>query len=406
MTDVPPHSPFAGAHAPTLDFDLFSAEAMANPEAFDTLVRETAPAVYLSRHGVWAVGRHADVHAVFADWESFSSASGTGFTNIRKEGNWRQPSLILENDPPEHGKYRRLLARILSPAVLRRLREDFTATAQRIVDAALEKGSVDLMADLAEAFPFAALPDAVGFRQEDRRNLLIYSELNFNAMGEKNALYQAALARATPILDWVVENCRREAVAPGSLGAAIFAAADAGELTEDEAGLLVRIFISAGMDTTINGIGFALEALARRPDDWARLHADPTLARAAFDEGLRFCAPSPYIGRTTTRPVEIGGVPIGAEEKVILFIAAANRDPRQWAEPERFDLDRKTSGHMAFGFGIHACVGQMMARMEAEILISTLARKTARLTVTGEASYQRINWLRGLASLPVTLERA
>lgn len=396
----------AALRVPALDFDLFSAEVMARPDHYDTLVRETAPAVFLERHGVWAVGRHADVHAVFSDWESYSSASGTGFTNIRKQGNWRQPSLILENDPPEHGKYRRLLNRILSPAVLRRLREDFAATAEHIVEAALEKGTVDLMGDLAEAFPFAALPDAVGFRKEDRRNLLIYSELNFNAMGEKNALYRAALERATPILDWVVANCRREAVAPDSLGAAIFAAADAGEITEDEAGLLVRIFISAGMDTTINGIGFALEALAQRPTDWARVHADPGLARAAFDEGLRYRAPSPYIGRTTTRAVEIGGVPIGAEEKVILFIAAANRDPRQWADPHRFDLDRKTSGHLAFGFGIHACVGQMMARMEADILISTLARKVARLSVAGEPEYQRINWLRGLASLPVTLERA
>ncbi|WP_194921974.1 cytochrome P450 [Novosphingobium sp. NBM11] len=392
--------------APTLDFDLFSADAMAAPDQYDDLVRETAPAVYLARHGVWAVGRHADVHAVFSDWETFSSASGTGFTNIRKQGNWRQPSLILENDPPEHGKYRRLLSRILSPAVLRKLKADFVATAESIVDAALDRGEVDLVADLAEAFPFAALPDAVGFRKENRRNLLIYSELNFNAMGEKNDLYRAALERATPILDWVVENCRRDAVAPDTLGSAIFDAVDTGEITEEEAGLLVRIFISAGMDTTINGIGFTLEALARHPEAWAQLRADPTRARAAFDEGLRYRAPSPYIGRTTTREVDIGGVRIGAEEKVILFLSAANRDPRQWSDPERFDIERKTSGHLAFGFGIHACVGQMMARLEADVLMSTIASKVARIELAGKPSYQRINWLRGLSSLPVRLERA
>lgn len=403
MTDAPTTGALC---APTLDFDLFSPEVMAHPDHYDTLIRETAPAVYLSRHNVWAVGRHADVHAVFSDWQTFSSASGTGFTNIKRQENWRQPSLILENDPPQHGKYRRIMNRILSPAVLRRLREDFANTAERIVDAALEKGEVDLVVDLAEAFPFAALPDAVGFRKEDRRNLLIYSELNFNAMGEKNELYRAALARAEPIMDWVVENCRREAVAPDTLGAAIFAAADDGEVTEEEAGLLVRIFISAGMDTTINGIGLTLQALAQSPDAWARLRADPSLARAAFDEGLRYQAPSPYIGRTTTRETEIGGVRIGAEQKVILFIAAANRDPRQWEQPDSFQIDRKTSGHLAFGFGIHACVGQMMARLEADVLIQTIARKVARIEITGEPTRQCINWLRGLASLPVRLERA
>lgn len=396
----------ASASTPALDFDLFSTEVMSQPDHYDTLVRETAPAVYLPRHGVWAVGRHADVHAVFSDWENFSSASGTGFTNIKKQENWRQPSLILESDPPEHTKYRRIMNRVLSPAVLRRLRDSFTAEAERIVDAALAQGEADLAIDLAEAFPFKVLPDAVGFTSEHRRNLLTYSELNFNAMGEKNALYEAALERASPILQWVQENCRRETVAPDTIGSAIFDLVETGDLIESEAELLIRIFISAGMDTTINGIGFALQALAQDPAAWARLHAEPSLARAAFDEGLRYRAPSPYIGRTTTRTVSIGGVEIGAEEKVILFIAAANRDPRQWAEPERFDLDRRTSGHLAFGFGIHACVGQMMARLEAEVIISAIARKVSRIEIVGEPVYQRINWLRGLASLPVRLHRA
>lgn len=392
--------------APTLDFDLFDTDVMSQPDHYDQLVRETAPAVYLARHGVWAVGGHTDVHAVFGDFQTYSSASGTGFTNIRKQENWRKPSLILESDPPEHSKYRRIMNKLLSPAVLRRLRTDFEQTAERIVDEALDRGDVDLMADLAEAFPFNVLPDTVGFGKENRENLLIYSELNFNAMGEKNARFHAAAERAAPIMDWVVENCRRDAIAPDTMGAAIFDLADQGELTEEEAGMLIRIFISAGMDTTINGIGFTLKALAQHPEAWAKLRENPGLARAAFDEGLRYRAPSPYIGRTTTCETEIGGVRIGAEEKVILFIAAANRDPRQWENPTRYDIDRKTSGHLAFGFGIHACVGQMMARLEAEVIISTIARKVAKIEIIGEPEYQSINWLRGLSGLPVRLERA
>ena len=389
-----------------LDFDPFSAEAMADPDRYDTLVREAAPAVKLSKYGIWAVGGHADVHAVFSDWDNFSSASGTGLANIKRGEGWRTPSLVLENDPPDHGKYRRIISRVLSPAVLRRLRDDFTATADAMVDAALARGDVDLVRDLTEAFPFQILPDTVGFTAEHRENLLIYSELNFNAIGPKNALYEAARDRAAPILDWVVANCRREALAPGGFGEAIFQAVDAGELLEGEAELLVRIFISAGMDTTINGIGFTMQALIENPSEWAKLRTDPSLARNAFDEGLRYRAPSPYIGRTTSRATQIGGVPIGAEEKVILFIAAANRDPRQWDAPDIFDISRRTSGHLAFGFGIHACVGQMMARMEAEAIIGAIARKVSHIEITGEAGYQRINWLRGLTTLPVRLTAA
>ena len=389
-----------------LDFDPFSAEAMADPDHYDTLVREAAPAVKLSQYGIWAVGGHADVHAVFSDWDNFSSASGTGLANIKRGEGWRTPSLVLENDPPDHGKYRRIISRVLSPAVLRRLKDDFASTADAMVDAALARGDVDLVRDLTEAFPFKILPDTVGFTQEQRENLLIYSELNFNAIGPKNALYEAARDRAAPILDWVVANCRREALAPGGFGEAIFQAVDAGELLEGEAELLVRIFISAGMDTTINGIGFTMQALIENPSEWAKLRADPSLARNAFDEGLRYRAPSPYIGRTTSRATQIGGVPIGAEEKVILFIAAANRDPRQWDAPDIFDISRRTSGHLAFGFGIHACVGQMMARMEAEAIIGAIARKVSHIEITGEAGYQRINWLRGLTTLPVRLTAA
>jgi cytochrome P450 len=166
----------------------------------------------------------------------------------------------------------------------------------------------------------------------------------------------------------VTAQCNRAALRPGSLGAAVFEAVDRGEVAEDEAALLVRSLLSAGLDTTVYGLGNALFALATHPEAWAQLHARPELARAAFEEALRFESSVQTFFRTTTRETELGGVALPADAKILLFLGAANRDPRRWDEPDRFDIGRKSSGHVAFGYGIHSCVGQAVARMEGEIV--------------------------------------
>lgn len=391
-------------HEPCLDVDPFSIETLLDPLETDAAVRELAPAVWILKYGFWAVGRHADVSAIFGDWQRFSSASGTGLTNTRRETPWRKPSVILEVDPPHHTKTRNVLARILSPLAMKRLREQFQATADAIVDELVERGRFDGAQDLATRFAMKVMPDAVGLPTEGREYLLPYANLNFNAMGPKNALYESALAAAGDAPDWVVRQCRRDALLPGGFGAQIFEAMDAGALEQDEAELLVRVFLTAALDTTIFGIGLALHAFASFPEQWDALLAEPMLARSAFDEVLRYTAPSPFIGRTTATEVEIDGVRLGADEKVVLFIAAANRDPRRWERPDEFDVRRKASGHMAFGVGIHGCVGQMVARLEAEVVLNALIKRVARFTLDGEPVQRPTNWLRGFASLPLKVE--
>jgi cytochrome P450 len=201
-------------------------------------------------------------------------------------------------------------------------------------------------------------------------------------------------------------QCRREALAPGGLGADVYTSVDRGEITNDEAALLVRSLLSAGLDTTVHGIGNALYCFAFHPDQWAKLHATPALARAAFEEALRFESPVQQFFRTTTRAVTIDGVTIGEEEKVLAFFGAANRDPREWKEPDRFDIARKVAKNVAFGGGIHFCVGAMLARLEAEIVLSALARRVAKITPNGRPIRLLNNALRGLTSLPVTIEPA
>jgi hypothetical protein len=199
--------------------------------------------------------------------------------------------------------------------------------------------------------------------------------------------------------------CEREHLAPDGLGAAIYEAAPDCGLRPEEAALLVRSLLSAGVDTTVHAIGNAMLCFATYPEQWAAVRADPGRARAAFEEALRFESPVQTFFRTTTRAVAVDGVEIEAGEKVLLFLAAANRDPRRWEQPDRFDVARKASGHMAFGSGLHACVGRMLARMEGEILIGALARRVEAIELDGEPERMLNNTLRGLTRLPVRLHR-
>lgn len=384
-----------------VDVDPFSTEGLTNPLVVDERIRESAPVVFLEKYGIWFTGRYDQCEQVFRDYETFESSAGTGITNTKKSENWRKPSVILENDPPSHTKYRRIMTSIVSQRVVRRLTESFQAEADALVEKVLSDSEFDAATDLAQAFPLQVLPNAVGFEPEGRHHLLPYSNLNFQAMGPRNELYEAAAATSEEAAAFVNWQMRRENLAEGGLGHTIYGYVDEGEISEEDAGMLVRTFLSAGVDTTIFGIQFTLKALAENPSAWAALREDPTLARKAFEEGLRWNAPSPYIGRTTARETELGGVRIGAGEKVITALAAANRDPRRWDEPDRYDLDRDPTGHLAFGTGIHGCVGQMMARMEASCLLSALARKVDTIELVDEPTLFFSNWLRGFESLPV-----
>ena len=168
----------------------------------------------------------------------------------------------------------------------------------------------------------------------------------------------------------------------------------------------MRSLLSAGLDTTVYGIGAAVYCLARFPEELARLRADPSLARNAFEEAVRFESPVQTFFRTTTRDVEIGGSRIGEGEKVLMFLGAANRDPRRWENPDRYDITRKTSGHVGFGSGIHMCVGQLVARLEGEVMLSAIARKVAAIEISGPVTRRYNNTLRGLSSLPMRIPAA
>jgi cytochrome P450 len=295
--------------------------------------------------------------------------------------------------------------KVLSNRAIRALADTFKEQAVLAVDRALDMGEVDALTDLCQAYSIKVMSDALGIDNDNRLNLLVYGSMVFNSNGPDNELQRAAFAEGEKInvVDWIMARCERDALAPGGFGEQIYRFSDDGSLTNTEATRLVRMFLSAGVDSTISGLGYTLLALARDPGQWRQLSAEPALARWAFEESIRRDPPFHTYYRTTTRDAEISGVTIPEGRKVMVSLGAAGRDPRQWEKPDDFDLGRRPTGHLAFGRGVHTCAGLAIARMQADALLGTIAEKVRSIELIGEAHYTPNNTILGLDSLPLRL---
>lgn len=389
---------------PTTEVDPFSADVLEDPLPWHSWLREAGPVVRLTRYDAYVLARYAEVHATLVDWQRFQSAAGVGVANFLTEPPWRPPSLLLEADPPHHDAPRAVLSRVLGPRALRRLRQAWFADAEALVDEIICDGELDGVTDLAQVFPLRVFPDAVGLCREGREHLLPYGDFAFNAFGPHNDLVLRGSEAIGEHTAWVGDQCQRESLAPGGFGAAIWAAADRGEITHAQAPLVVRSLLTAGIDTTVHGLGAVLHAFATHPGQWRRLQERPESARTAFDEAVRWESPVQTFFRTTTEQVEIGGAMLPAGTKVMLSLASANRDPRRWERPDEFDSSRDPSGHVGFGMGIHQCVGQHIARLEAEALLTAMARRVTAIELAGEPVRHLNNTLRAWESLPLRIK--
>ncbi|MCH8893285.1 MAG: cytochrome P450 [Chloroflexi bacterium] len=389
------------AGVPVWDVDPYDPAVLSDPLAYYAELRSKGPFAYISRYSVLACGRYEETKEVFSDWERFVSSRGVGLQDFSLEEPWRPPSLVLEVDPPYHTKTRAVIERALSPRSVAKLSESFREAAGQLIDELLEKGTFEAVEELAETYPTTVFPDAVGLRETDRRRLVDYGEMVFNAIGPDNELRRNAMAKGPDVVPWIMEQCRRERLNPDGFGAAIYAASDTGEITEDEAGLLVRSLLSAGVDTTVAVLGSAIWCLANNTDQFERLKADPSLARWAFEETLRYTSPIHTFCRTASADTEVSGVKIAEGTKVLCVLGAANLDERHWPEADRFDIGRMPSDHLALGVGIHGCVGQNVARAEVDAVLTAIANKVESIELAGEAVWRPNNSVRTLDRLPV-----
>jgi 4-methoxybenzoate monooxygenase (O-demethylating) len=390
--------------APRVDIDPFDEAFLANPYPHHQALRDAGPLCWLPAIGAYGVARYAEVKAVLEDPGTFVSGRGVGLADFAKEEPWRPPSLLLEADPPLHDRTRGLMNKVVSLASLRAMRGDWLAKAHTLVDELVTRRRFDAVANLAEEFPLRIFPDTIGLMDDGRENLIPYGTATFNAFGPRNAVFEAGNAKAASAIAWVADACKRANLKPGGWGMGVYEAADRGDCSADEAERLVRSFLSAGVDTTVNGIGNMILAFAENPGEWDKLRANPKRALRAFEESLRFDGTVQTFFRTTARQAEIGGITVPEGSKLLLFFAAANRDPRRWDAPDVFNIERMTSGHLGFGFGIHQCLGQMMARMEAEVLLEALVPRVARIRLTGDPVRRINNTLHALANLPVEIQ--
>lgn len=392
---------------PETDIDIFSEEYLRDPLSAQDELRELGPIVRLTRYGVYACARYDEVHACLTDWQSLQSGAGVGLADFLKEKPWRPPSLLLEADPPRHDAPRHVGERILSARRLRGLQEGWERAARELADEVLAGGDdIDAVVDIAERFPLRVFPDAVGLSQHGREHLLPYGDFAFNAFGPREGIVERLAPTMGPTVDWIGEQCLRDNLAEGSLGSEIWAAADQGEITHEQAPLIVRSLLTAGVDTTVTGIAAVIHALAGDGDQWRLLQNDRSLLPRAFEEAVRLESPVQAFFRTTTAPTTIAGVKIPAREKVVLLLGAANRDPRRWPEPDQYDLSRDPSGHVGFGMGLHQCVGQHVARLEATVMLDALLDRVDGVSLTAPPVRHLNNTLRGWESMPVRVTRS
>ena len=391
---------------PEFDVDPYDPALLLAPHDYYRELRARGPLVWIPRYRVCASGHIGVVEPVFRDWRRFSSARGVGLTDFAREPPWRPPSIVLEVDPPAHERTRRVLARALSPQAVRALQPRFERIAARLVEDALAIGEIDGVAALAAAFPLEAFGDAVGVAREDRDQLLRYGNMVFDSLGPDNAPRRGSLAHAAEVVPWITARCAREALSAEGFGAAIYAAADADNVSHDEASLLVRSLLSAGIDTTVATLANALFCLAAHPHEWRKLRAAPALLPAAIDEVLRYESPVHTFCRTSTEQVVFEQAVMPADSKLLCVMGAANRDPARWEMPERFDITRAPHPHVAFGSGIHVCVGQHVARQEIAALLAALVARVARIEAAGAAQWRAGNAVRTLSRLPLRLHPA
>ncbi|MFH8570265.1 cytochrome P450 [Streptomyces sp. NPDC017993] len=385
---------------PATEIDLYTDESVLAPYENYRELRSIGPAVWMETYGAWAVPRYREVYEALHDHESFSSASGVG---LSEELNRVMAGGTIASDPPEHDRIRRVLGRQLTPKALRHHQVYVEQRATALVDELVERGSFDAVTDFAQTFPVGLVPDLLGWPEAERANLLDWAAAGFNALGPMNERTLAGMPVLKGLWEFLGQLASTRDLRPDSWGANLVAAVDAGEVPKELLPTLLGDFLVPSLDTTVSSLSAAIWLLGTHPEQWKQIREDHSLIPNAFNEIVRYETPARGFCRLLTRDRELDGLTLPAGSRVFLLYASANRDERFWENPDDFDIRRpNVAAHLAFGHGLHGCVGQGLARMEAHALLKELAKRVERIE-TGEPTWRRHNTIRGLEALPTTL---
>lgn len=391
------------AFVPSSSVDLFADEVLTDPYPVYRELRAQGPAVRMTAYDAWVLPRYDVVRSALRDHARFSSERAVAYDDSIND---QLAGSVLASDPPEHDALRAVLSEKLSSRELATLRDRIVAQADRLVGSVVERGTFDAVHDLAEIFPVAVVADLLGLPDDGRDRLLQFAEAGFNVMGPMNARARLSLPVNAEMFRYAATAMAAENVRPDGWAAAVHQAAARGEIEPANALRLLVAYVVAGMDTTINAIGNTIQVFAQRPDVYREITADPGLVSPVFEESLRVESPVQGFFRLTTAVVDLDGVTIPAREKVFLAFGSANRDERKWVRPDEFDVRRKPVDHLGFGHGVHTCAGQALARLEARAILGALVRRVSSIEPAGQPVRRLNNVIRGLSSLPVTVQPA
>ncbi len=384
---------------------------IADPYPFYHRMRETAP-VFKTPLGFWLLTRYEDVSLALRD-RRFGKDFVGNITRRYGENRMNEPAVaslgntMLVLDPPDHTRLRGLVTKAFTARRVADMRSRIKALVDQQLDRVQDKGAMDVMRDLAHRLPVIVICDMLGIPEAHRAPFLAGSNVNGRILEpvpmtrEELDQANAATQGANLYFDQLCELRRREP--QDDLTTELVKAEEAGDrLTTEELRANIGLLFGAGHETTTNLIGNGLLALHKQPDQWERLKADPSLIPNAIEELLRFDSSVQLTGRVTNADIDIGGTTIPAGESVIMLLGAANRDPAQYADPDRLDIGRQNIRPMSFGGGIHHCLGAQLARLEGELVFAALAERmpTLELPEKDKPAWRRSFTLRGLSKLP------
>ena len=386
-------------------------------DAYDELRR--GPRVqYDERTDRWLVSRHADVDALLRD-----RRLGRSYLHVATHAEMGRPEEppelapfwrvirggMLDVEPPDHTRLRRLVSRAFTPRTVERLRATVQSVTDRLVDDALAQGECDLLATVAEPLPVTVIAEMLGVPEADRHLLRPWSA-DICGMYELNPSEQTARTAVRACIefgDYLVDLSRQRRKRPqDDLVTALTQVVDEGDvLTEDELVGTCVLLLNAGHEATVNVTGNGWWALFRHPDELARLRSDPSVLPTAVEELMRWDTPLQVFERWVLEDLDLGGtaVPRGAE--LGLLFGSANRDPEVFEDPGRLDVGRDPNPHVSFGAGVHFCLGAALARLELQTSFGTVLRRLPELELLEEPVWKPGYVIRGLESLQVRVGR-
>jgi len=360
--------------------------------------------IEIDQRGFWVLTRHQDVLAVSKDPELFSSEHGTCINADLVEADLRlMQQQLIHMDPPRHTQLRKLVSRGFTPRTIGRLEIHVRELAREIVDKVARKGECDFVTEVAAELPLLVIAELLGVPREDRWKLFRWSNC---LIGAEDPDYGSPMDAQIAVMElfqyaMALAEERRRDPREDITSTLVHGEVEGERLSTVEYNMFFFLLVIAGNETTRNAISGGMQALCEFPKERARLRAHPELFDTAVDEMVRWVSPVMQFRRTAMRDTELEGQRIAAGDKVVMFYGAANRDPRAFADPLRFDVGREPNPHLGFGFGVHFCLGASLARMEMRCMFEELLRRLPDLELAGPPTRLRSNFINGIKSMPV-----